>query len=92
MCGSFQRLCFSYNVSPEELVVSLTVAGMADVYVLLCFGPPVTTPALDPRAAKAAAKCLSSPALLITGLGAEGEPGPALAGVSSVRCFLFPVS
>lgn len=48
-------------------VTALTVAGLADVYVLMCFGPAMTRPALEPRL-PGLQQGMSPPAWLTPGL------------------------
>lgn len=51
-------------------VTALTMAGSADVYVLMCFGPTMIRPALEPGL-PGLQQGMSPPALLTSGLGAE---------------------
>lgn len=64
-------------------VTALTVAGLADVYVLMCFGPTVTRPALEPGL-RGLQQGTSPPALLTSGLGAQAGWTLPLTGVLGV--------
>lgn len=68
----------------------MSLAGLADVCVLLCPGPAMMRPVLEP-AVPMLQQGLSPPkTLLVTGLGIEFRRTSAIAGVFGVLCFLFP--
>lgn len=68
----------------------MSLAGPADVCVLLCPGPAMMRPVLEPGVSMLQQGLSPPETLLVTGLGVEFRQTSAIAGVFGVLRILFP--